>query len=65
MAKKQKQVICPVCGNKLMTVCHCKDILLRCFQCGSSMLADVEEDGSMRLSIRPGPDLTPQTNVAI
>ena len=54
MAKRKQSLACPVCLTKLMDVSgHCEGVIIVCPKCGASVLADIGEDGRMRLSVEP------------
>ena len=54
MARKKQLLACPCCQKKLMDVTgHCVGVIIECPNCGSSVLADVGEDGRMRLTVEP------------
>ncbi len=57
MAKKNSSLACPSCTTKLMEVKgHCEGVILVCSHCGASILADVDTNGRMRLSLEPVKD---------
>lgn len=54
MAKKKNQLTCPVCLTRLLeSVSHCAGVVVVCPHCGASVLADIDENGRMRLSVEP------------
>ncbi len=54
MAKKNSSLACPSCSTKLMEIKgHCEGVIVQCPKCGASILADVDENGRMRLSLEP------------
>lgn len=54
MAKKKNPLACPSCQTKLMeSCCKCIGVMLTCPHCGASILADIDENGRMRLSYEP------------
>ncbi|MBO5481294.1 MAG: hypothetical protein J6A63_08920 [Clostridia bacterium] len=54
MAKKKNPLSCPSCMTKLMEVAgHCEGVIIVCPQCNASILADIDRNGRMRLSVEP------------
>ena len=54
MAKRKQQLACPACLTKLLDVSgHCEGVIIVCPNCGASVLADIGEDGRMRLTVEP------------
>lgn len=54
MAKRKNPLACPACQTKLLDDCgQCKGIVITCPHCGASVLADIDENGRMRLSVEP------------
>lgn len=65
MAKKRQLLACPCCQKKLMDVAgYCVGVIIECPNCGSSVLADVGEDGRMRLTVEPVKKELPTNRVA-
>ena len=51
-----KKIICrcPSCGEELLQVIgSCSGVFIVCSQCGASLKVDVENDGQIRLSLKP------------
>ena len=45
---------CPSCGEELFQVIgSCSGVFIVCSQCGASLKVDVENDGQIRLSLKP------------
>ena len=54
MARKKNSLACPSCQTKLLDGCErCTGIIITCPHCGASVLADIDENGRMRLSVEP------------
>ena len=54
MARKKNSLACPSCQTKLLDSCQrCMGIIITCPHCGASVLADIDENGRMRLSVEP------------
>lgn len=54
MSKKRNPLACPTCMTKLMEVTgHCEGVIITCPHCGASILADIDENGRMRLNVEP------------
>ena len=48
MAKKKNPLSCPSCMTKLM-----EGVIIVCPHCNASILADIDRNGRMRLSVEP------------
>lgn len=58
MARKKNSLACPSCQTKLLDGCErCTGIIITCPHCGASVLADIDENGRMRLSVEPQIDM--------
>lgn len=45
---------CPSCGEELFQfIGSCSGVFIVCSQCGASLKVDVENDGQIRLSLKP------------
>ena len=54
MPKKQKLLMCPACGRKLLTITgNCSNVYIICEDCESSLLFNIEDNGCMKISLRP------------
>ena len=54
MKGKQKLLMCPSCGKQLLRIeGSCSKMYIICDECSASLLFNIDEDGCMRISVRP------------
>ena len=57
MAKKKSNLSCPSCRHELLEVLgRCSGVIVKCPNCGASILADVDESGRMIVKYEPVDD---------
>ena len=54
MKSKQKMLMCQSTGKKQLAIAgSCKNVYMICEECQSSLLFNIEDDGCMKISLRP------------